>query len=93
MSCDSKHDPGGYQHLRLRLRSALSGRAAAGGRGEERELDARAMCMCVVWPNGMRALVSVLGPTMELVHDLRCFGHAKVMHSHVVYSMLCEKIV
>ena len=41
----------------------------------------------------MRALVSVFGPTMELAHDLRCFGHAKVMHSHVVYSMLCEKIV
>ena len=80
-----------WVHNALRHRCKVN--AAAGGRGEERELDARAMCMCVVWPNGMRPLVSVLGPTMELAHDLRCFGHGKVIHSHVVYSMLCEKIV
>ena len=53
MSCDPEHGPGGYHYLRLRLHTALSEHVAAGGRCEERECAARAICTCVGLSNGM----------------------------------------
>ena len=53
LSLGSEHGPGGYRYELFEQRAALRGHVAAGGRDEERERAARAMCTCVGMSNGM----------------------------------------
>ena len=50
-----------------------------------------ARCKCT--KNGSESSRLYLGRTMEVAGDLGCFGTPKLMYIHVVYSILCDKVI